>query len=154
MIDKGEMIRRTRYNKLRGNEDYVISESEYDDFYKKTVNRTRNALKKKVSEEDYKEIWEEIHGSFKAANDGAKGMYANKTGVLSKKNPMRDNNFKYADLRMMFTVFIIEMYVKETDGTSIKKNGLNQYLGYMYNAKTSLAFVDEIMKQIIEQKVD
>lgn len=149
MLDKAEMLRRTKYNKLRGNNDYVILESEYDDFYRKTVNRTRVALKKKVEESNYKVLWEEIYSAFKVANEGAKRMYINKNGVLSRKNPMKDKSFKYVDIRMMFTVFVIEMYIKETEGASLKKDGLNQYLGYMYNTNTSIAFVDEILKHKI-----
>ena len=148
-MDKSDLLRIARYNNLRGKNDYVITEDTYKIYYKKSLDRMRRMAKKQLPEDSYEEVWKLILDFMNVLRTKAADIYANRTGVLSRKNPLKDTKFYFIDIKQIYFVFVIEMFIRDDRTKELieDKTVLNRYWLSNMDTPGERAYIDEVMKQ-------
>lgn len=118
-MDKQEMIRRTKYDRLRKSygTDRVIEKEVYLAYYNKLLTRIRSYAKRKLkalNDLDREEaIWKFVLNTLNVLKESALTKYDKGIGILARKNIIKDKKFDYADIKQIYLLDCVERFCKD-----------------------------------------
>lgn len=153
-MDKQEMIRRTRYDRLRKEykTDRLIEKNTYIAYYDKLLGRLRSYAKRKLKAlndaQREEAIWKHILNTLNVLKAAAIERYDKQVGILSYKNIIKDKKFDYIDIKQIFMLDCVEDFCRDEERLlKLDENYcvLDNYLTYLFRSPNVYRYIDAVL---------